>query len=680
MSTTYLSEPITPGFVDKIETDAKDPRFFRFEVKEKSNIYINLTELDTDLDLYFTLLDDRYDFVSVNQNGVPNAFASSTEPGLSDESIFAVLEPGKYHIGIEQNAEAYPNADFKCNLELNAKYFDENTQLSNDPHLTKQWHLFNQGFVSEGVNDFISLPNVDIAAPEAWHLRSDASDIKIAIIDSGIDLTHPDLASNLWTNQEEIAGNGKDDDDNGYVDDLHGWNFKNNTANNVPDSHGTHVAGIAGARGNNGIGVAGVAWSTQIMGLDVFNGEDFTSQEYYAPAIRYAVDNGAKVINMSLGVNIKQHPDEFINSEENSAIFDSLQYAYENDVFISIAAGNEGNIYSENQFWANVGNLDKYTSEPAVFSNIFGNIASVASTESTNNLAPYSNSGTSVSIAAPGGATRLVQVASEGIDQPVFQNTDQFKIYSTLPVSEGSYGYLEGTSMAAPVIAGMAALIRAEDETISATETLAIIRAGARQASELEGKVSGGLTADLQTSMLIASNWVGPDTLTQIGQQEHPIFNLSSLTEAQSIKGSLEITRDASFDSLINQTEIGWYRVFNPDGSVKDVLGNTVMPDDDNYQQIALNSSNIVADISGLNSDNKKSSTKDYTLSESTYLAPYAIKGDNTWFAYADANTDGIAHFKVLEANTFGLEEQSKDNGDLDFDDLVISFASDQIL
>jgi subtilisin family serine protease len=156
------------------------------------------------------------------------------------------------------------------------------TALPNDPSFTQQWALDNIG-------QYGGVPGNDVHAPAAWNTTTGSRSVVVAVIDSGIDLTHPDLAANVWTNPGEIAGNGLDDDHNGFVDDVHGWNFVDNNAD-VTDGfgHGTHVAGIIGAVGNNGVGVAGIAWQVSLMVLRVQNNLGAGSTSAVIGALNYA--------------------------------------------------------------------------------------------------------------------------------------------------------------------------------------------------------------------------------------------------------------------------------------------------------------------------------------------------------------------------------------------------------
>ncbi|MDA3898362.1 MAG: S8 family serine peptidase [Desulfobacteraceae bacterium] len=262
--------------------------------------------------------------------------------------------------------------------------------LPNDPEFSKLWYLKNNG---QNVGGVAGTAGADIAATTAWDIEKGSKDIIIAVIDSGVAFDHPDLINNTWKNPNEIPNNGIDDDNNGYIDDIHGWDFVNDDANPSDYSkdvygngHGTHVAGIIAAKGNNGVGITGVMWNAQIMPLQVF--DLFEASTFYESiiqeinllsAIEYAVINGANIINLSLGST------SFIQYEYNI-----LNYANSNGVLVIASAGNENK------------NNDVSPSYPASYD--LPNIISVAATNEKDELAAYSNYGTtSVDIAAPGG-------------------------------------------------------------------------------------------------------------------------------------------------------------------------------------------------------------------------------------------------------------------------------------
>lgn len=277
-------------------------------------------------------------------------------------------------------------------------------QIPNDPGFQSLWGLGNVGQTG-GVMD------ADIDAPEAWDLTTGSGTIVVGIIDTGIDYRHPDLARNIWTNLDEIGGNGIDDDGNGYVDDVRGWDFHNNDNDPLDDNfHGTHVAGTVGAVGNNGLGIAGVAWNVKLMPLKFLgaDGSGFTSDAIRA--LDYARVNGARIVNNSWG-----------GGGYSQAFSDAIErYRQSGGIFVA-AAGNSG---SDN---------DSRPSFPASYPQ--DNVLTVAATNDRDQLASFSNYGFgSVDIAAPG-----------------------VSILSTAP--GGTYRVASGTSMAAPHVSGAAALV-----------------------------------------------------------------------------------------------------------------------------------------------------------------------------------------------------------------------------
>ncbi len=282
-----------------------------------------------------------------------------------------------------------------------------------------------------------------IKAPEAWDINTGSRQVVVAVIDEGIDINHPDLAANIWTNPGEIPNNGIDDDGNGYVDDIHGWDFFYGD-NSVydgggEDKHGTHVAGTIGAIGNNGIGVAGVNWQVKIMALK-FLGPNGGSTTDAISAIEYATMMGADIISASWG---------------GGGYSSALKAAIDNfpGLFVA-AAGNDG--------------LDNDASPHYPSSYSSPNILAVAATDSSDKLAYFSNYGaTSVDIAAPG-----------------------VSILSTQPGN--SYASFSGTSMATPHVSGAAALLLANDPSLTTGQLKAALMDYADPVPALQGKVASG--------------------------------------------------------------------------------------------------------------------------------------------------------------------------------------------
>ncbi len=229
------------------------------------------------------------------------------------ESTEALLEKYQRDPHVEY---AEPNVIFHARL------------FPNDPRFSDLWGLHNVG-QSGGTVD------ADIDAPEAWDSQIGSPGVVVADIDSGVDYTHPDLAANMWTNTGEIAGNGIDDDGNGYVDDYRGWDFANGDNNPSDDyGHGTHTAGTIAAVGNNGVGVTGVAWQARIMPLKFLDATGTGASIDAADAIVYAANMGAKVSNNSWGCNG--------SGCYSQVVEDAIAYANAAGMLFVVAAGNDG--------------------------------------------------------------------------------------------------------------------------------------------------------------------------------------------------------------------------------------------------------------------------------------------------------------------------------------------------
>ena len=290
--------------------------------------------------------------------------------------------------------------------------------------------------------------NGALGAPRAWSIGRGGA-VTVAVVDSGMDMTHPDLWGNLWTNSHEIAGNGIDDDGDGYVDDAHGWDFLSRDGDPSDDNgHGTSIAGIVAARGDNGIGVTGVAWRARIMPLKVTDAQGTASFQAVAEAIRYAVAHGARIVLLALA-----------GDEPNLYLHDAVRAASESGALLVCAAGNSGR------------DVDVQPAYPASFDD--PNVLSVGATAHDGSLTAGSNRGQSVDIAAPG----------EGI----------------VSTARGDgYERDSGTSMAAATVAGALALMSAAAPDLDAGELRDALLGTARSPGSMP---IGGGSLDLAAAM-----------------------------------------------------------------------------------------------------------------------------------------------------------------------------------
>jgi subtilisin family serine protease len=272
--------------------------------------------------LHMQNLNRKYDVISMIK-----IFKNSE--GTMLDNIYLIHVPKDSDIlSLVNSYSSYPEVEY-----AEPNYLYHICSNPNDPGFTNQWALENTG--QPNPNSGSGTPDCDIDALEAWDIETGNSNVIIAIIDSGVDYNHPDLIDNIWLNEDEIPDNEVDDDNNGFIDDIRGWNFLTDESYNHNDpldvsGHGTLCAGLAGAVTNNALGIAGVCWNCKIMVIRSFDSNGYGSNEDIALGIQYAIDNRANIISMSFG---DYNPSNLMN--------DSIELAYNEGIVLVASAGNE---------------------------------------------------------------------------------------------------------------------------------------------------------------------------------------------------------------------------------------------------------------------------------------------------------------------------------------------------
>ena len=339
--------------------------------------------------------------------------------------------------------------------------------IPNDPMFNVLWNLNNTGETG-GTAD------ADVDAPEAWQeTTGGAKDLIIAVIDTGIDYRHPDLAANMWVNQAELNGSpGLDDDENGYVDDIYGYDFCNSDGDPIDDEgHGSHVAGVIGAVGNNNLGVVGVCWKARLMAVKFLDDKASGYTSDAISSVQYATLMGARIINNSWG-----------GGDYDLALEDTIRAAGDAGTLFVVAAGNDhGSNNDDEPFY------------PASYD--LPNVIAVLSTDFHDQLSDHTNYGpTSVHLGAPGGDSDC-------------------EIYSCSKGGGYRHGY--GTSIAAPHVSGACALVWSISPSLSHTAVKDIIMRTVDPLPALAGHCASGGRLNLHRAVLETEvAWIGfaPDT------------------------------------------------------------------------------------------------------------------------------------------------------------------------
>lgn len=412
--------------------------------------------------------------------------------------------------------------------------------LTNDPYIHSKgtWWSYN------GYDDQWGLKKIN--APAAWENTTGSPELIVAIIDTGIEKNHPELKNRIWHNTKDIPNNGIDDDQNGFIDDVDGWNFIDNN-NNIQDEngHGTHIAGIIGAESDNAVGIAGVNTKSKLMILKVFDEEGAGNSLTTAKAIKYAADSGAKIINLSLaGESTKSASGKMSYDEQ------MLLYAYQKGVSIISAAGNQA--------------IDITDVSPANYPYTMA----VAATEPYDTPAEiFSNFGKKIDISAPG-ADILSTFAPDGylgklgnMQSQVFLSTPY------TPTLEGKkYAVLQGTSMAAGYVTGTVSLLLSKYPSLQPETVRSILRLSAQDIDTPGFDIQTGTgRLDARKALEIA-----PGILEQSG-----FVSLVSPEKESTLSGVQDITA-----AFATERTVSSWRLFLTAGGMTSVLaeGKAVSP------------------------------------------------------------------------------------------------------
>ena len=322
------------------------------------------------------------------------------------------LPPG---VSLEHAIKSYRDRPDVLYAEPN--YVIEHLGVPNDPSFPTQWNLRNTG--QNG-----GTPGADIKAVQTWDITTGSSNVVVAVIDSGVDYTHKDLAANMWRNEADCDNNGIDDDGNGYIDDCYGIDAFNDDSNPMDDhNHGTHVAGIIGAIGNNSFGVVGVNWNVKIMACKFIGADGFGTVADAIQCLEYVKTMKDR------GVNIIATNASWRSYSYSTALYDAIEAHQQRGILVVAAAGNDSNIN------------DHAPSYPATY--YLPNVISVAATHESDGHTGFSNTGTStVHLSAPGANILSTTIAN-------------------------SYSEFSGTSMAAAHVTGVTALLKAQNPSRS---------------------------------------------------------------------------------------------------------------------------------------------------------------------------------------------------------------------
>lgn len=471
---------------------------------------------------YIVKLRDSVSVEKMNINTLSQQLGTYVKSVIADQNIVVVKRPVfELKSSVVSTLSQNPIVEI---VEPNFIY--RANAIPNDPMLGQLWGMKNIGQPDSAKQ--AGVEGMDIGAEQAWDVTTGSKDVVVAVIDTGLMFNNPDLIDNVWTNEAELNGKaGVDDDNNGYVDDIHGYNFVNNTGNPMDDhGHGSHCSGTIGGTGNDGKGIVGVAWNVRIMGVKFLSKDGSGSLENALKAIDYATKNGAKIMSNSWG---------------GGGYSETLKAAIERSnaagaLFIA-AAGNDGNDNDANPTY------------PGSYQ--VPNVLAVAAIDNRGKMASFSSYGrTSVHVGAPG--VNIVSTTTAG------------------------YESWSGTSMATPHVSGIATLVMSHEPNLTALEVKERIIATAKPIASLRGKVQSG---GLANAYLAVTNTTPPPDPNDPAKWEsvpveissaHPYKDKTSATFEVNVPGAKQIS--LYFSKFDTEADYDTVQLFNAKGEKIDTM------------------------------------------------------------------------------------------------------------
>lgn len=472
--------------------------------------------------------------------------------------------------------------------------------------------------------------DADSDVGKAWNTITGNSEIVVAVIDTGVQIDHPDLEQNIWLNVNEIPDNEIDDDSNGFIDDVSGWDFAGDDNDPTPSVdganytntalvHGTHVAGIIGATGNNSIGVTGVNWDVRIMPIRAFDASGTSSVSNLIASVEYARANGADIINMSYG-----------GGSSSKLEREAIDAAYEENIISIAAAGNSNT------------NLNKHPQYPACYSAVFG----VSATDADDSKASYSSYGTDcIDVAAAG----------SNILSTYYVNTEIGLV--------DEYGYLTGTSMATPIVSGIFALLSSYNDQRAVDEYAQIVK---QTAESIEDDSLGSGRVNAKLAMDALKEYDAMDITAYHNNNQKT--SIARYTRTREVSPYFQWTPANSATDVI-----GYYTYFGE--SKKNPVTHGALRTNRTYSTSSVRGNEKVyrLRIAGLTEDSTTTSVQGFR-----YLVDTKIKRP-TWNE-AIATSDGIElhWYQATDEHAEGYHVYRAVDDETSFTKITASFVSEQ--